>query len=155
MMGMGIHGLIHALRFRLTLHADRIEVRGGSEERVLARDDILERGVNTDSPSSIVLTPKEDGALPFEIARVFTPDQAFLSWFEGLPNPEAEKAKKSADETLENSDFGATKTQRAEALAGARKRAMALNWITLGVCAWTLFDPERLGLTLSMLMVLP
>jgi hypothetical protein len=157
-MSTGIHRLIFASRFRMTLHLDRIEVRGISEERTIARSEISEWRIDTQSPSSIVLVPEEDGADEFKIARLCAPDEALREWLEGLLNPDLEREeqeKREVDKVFEDTEFGATRDQRTASFASARKRARALNWITLGVCAWTLFDPEHLPFTFSALMALP
>jgi hypothetical protein len=155
---LGLYVIVGAWRYRLTLTADAIEVRGALRTRRMARADIAGRRLLTVQYGQklLVLCPRAPGAKELKISRTgLRTDAAFDSWIASLPDLDADEARGFEAQVAADAELGQTPGERLERLAAARKVAQGANAAAYALFFWGWFYPRPYALPLLAAALLP
>ena len=147
-----------ALRARVMLSADRIEVYGALRARRMARADISGRRLLQVGHGQTMtqLVPSVAGmkALKFS-RRGWSADSSFDMWLDSLPDLDAQERHASEAEIAANVELGNTPEERMARLAAGKKVATALTVISWAAAAWAYMYPHPYAAALLALALLP
>lgn len=153
---MGVYLILVALRSKVVLCGDRIEIHELTPVRVVKRDELAGWRLNTQTaPPLIILIPKRPNARTIKLAKIFNVDPVFLDWMDSLKDLDTEDRRKSYQEIADDADIGCTPDQRIEALENARHLAKWLSRLALAASAWGMFYPRPYDLMVLVLACLP
>lgn len=146
------------LTFRVTLASDAIETSTWWTSRRLHRDQIegyrqRDRG---SGGKFLELIPAVSHAKMIHLpVKFLQPDAAFFGWFSAIRDLDAADEDSSLAAALNNPAFGATRHQRQNRLAVARKVARALTALAWALAAWSFVWPQPYWLAITSLAALP
>jgi hypothetical protein len=153
---IGLYLILVALRSKVVLCEDRIEIHELTRVRAVKRDELAGWRLNTHTtPPLIILVPKRPNARTIRLAKIFNVDSVFLDWMDSLKDLDTEDSRKSYQEIADDADIGCTPDQRIEALEDGRRLAKWLSRLALAACAWGMFYPRPYNLMVAVLACLP
>jgi hypothetical protein len=152
---LGIVGPISAIKSKVTLFADRIEIAGLTSQKMLLLSQIRGWRIMPTTPSTLVLQPREEHLRPIKTGLLFPVDNEFSDWLDKLPSLDAEETSASLDDIEKNSDFGNTPLERSETLRRAQGQSKGLTLFGILALLWGFFYPHPYALAVASLSMLP
>ena len=153
---LGAFLIASVLRSQVTLRADAIVVQGLFSSRTLSRNSIAGRRVlPTQYIQTLVLVPRSEHEKKLKLALALRTDSAFVAWFAGIPDLDAEELAKSEAEISADPDLGFHSEDRKEHLRTAKHAAKVLTAIAWIASLWGCFFPRPYNLAILILMALP
>lgn len=153
MIALCIVGIIDAMKGRFVIAGNRVYSKGVFSNRELLLHQIV--GFRLDD-NFIYIEPTEKSLKRIKISRYFGGTAEMLDWLaERYPNLDEQTAEAERQEILSDDSLGYTTEQREEKLAGARKRAKALNWTGGLVAVWAFFLAQPYNVTIIAAVALP
>jgi hypothetical protein len=141
--GLGAYCLLLALRSRVTLHPDRLEITEAWRTRVFDRGQFSGWRVNSaTTPSILVLERSKTGRRPLNVGNIYRFDEAFFDWLGDVPNLDDRETMQSLEEVESDPDLGLTPDTRLDALARAARLARWLNGAAVAVFLWAFIYPS-------------
>lgn len=141
--GLGVYCLLLALRSRVTLYPDRMEITEAWRPRVFDRSQFSGWRVNSaTTPSILVLERSRIGRRPITLANIYNFDEAFFDWLDDVPNLDDQETTQSLEEVESDPDLGLTPDARLGALARAARLAHWLNGAAVAVFLWAFIYPS-------------
>jgi hypothetical protein len=150
--------LASALRARVVLSADAIEVRGALTGRRLARADISGRRLlqTGHGQSMTQIIPCGAGMKPLKFSRrALNTDSSFDTWLGSLPDLDAQETAASTEKIATNTEFGLTPEERLARLDSAKKVGKALIALTWATIAWGFAYPKPYAAAMLAQVLLP
>jgi len=151
----GVYCILSALRSRVVLFADRIEVKELTRTFALNRDDIRGWRSLPTSPPAFVFVPRDDSHRTIKVAWIFRQDPEFAEWVYTLPCLDDEDRRKSKSEIRNDNRYGATPGDRMKTLARSRRTARVLAVLSSLALLWGFLYPRPYELVIAILAVLP
>ena len=150
---------VHALKSKVTLFADAIEVEDFLPPRRMRREEIAGRRVlqsgNAAAPQ-LVLLPRPLGhrqlKVPVQLIKV---DSAFTAWLATVPDLDAEDVQRDEAEVAADPQFGLTPQERLDRLERARRVAKQFNAATAAVALWGMLYPRPYEVVIAVLAAIP
>ncbi len=151
---LGIYAVLSALRSRVRLYADRIEVRGLGRTHVLARDEIS--GSRLDARTlEFVLMPRDSGRRAVKINSMIKFDESFFEWLSDVPDLDEREVQQAESEIASDVRLGATAEARLSELEKWTRFARPVNIVAGVVGLWGLLYPRPYPLVIAILIFLP
>lgn len=145
------------LQSKTVLYADLIDFQGVFSTKTFNRDELIGWRVLPASPPTLVLERK--GGRSFKTSLVFRVDEEFSDWFDSIPcldEKETALSEASLQTEIQNDErFGATLSERSEALQKARKTAKILSTISIVAVVWAFVYPRPYEVLMMLLALLP
>jgi hypothetical protein len=154
---LGLYVIVDALKSRVNLYADAIEIIDLRPARRLRREEIAGYRFLPGSqlPRTLLLIPHRADQKKLKLPLVMRTDHAFHAWFENFRNLDAEELEKSEADIAADPQLGATIAERLQRLSRARKVVGALNAVAILTIPWAWFWPEPYELVVTILVILP
>ena len=156
LVGFGVGCIGSAFRYRLTLRADSIELRGVFVTRELRREEIAgRRFVSGRNGSFTVLYPRDEQVKRLKIPTTFRTDSAADAWLSGIPDLDQEEAEKFEAEIEADAELGATVEERRARLAQAKRTANILMVVAIAASLWAWIYPKPYAAAMLCVAALP
>jgi hypothetical protein len=153
---LGAFLIASVLRSQVTLRADAIVVQGIFSTRTLPRDNIAGRRLlPTQYIQTLVLVPHSQHQKKLKLALALRTDPAFVAWFTGIPDLDAEELANSEAELSADPDLGFHSEDRKEHLRRAKHAARVLTGLAWIASLWGWFFPRPYNLAILILVALP
>ncbi|HWZ62845.1 MAG TPA: hypothetical protein VNX02_07485 [Steroidobacteraceae bacterium] len=157
--GFGAWLIASALRSKVVLREDAIEVHGVLRVRRLARAEIAGRRLQSLQYGQKMLlleaTDPATRALKLSSASSLRTDAVWDAWMASLPDLDAQETQALEAEVAANPELGSTPEERLGRLAAARRLAQWTNYVTYAIAAWGYLYPRPYGAAVLALGVLP
>lgn len=141
---------------RLTMMQDRLIYRGYFRTLTILRSDIERTLRLRESYGILSIDLKLRGRRFLETVGNFGEDaEAFLAWFDDIPNAEAEEAKTNSEALLANPAFGSDIAAREQTIDRDVRWLNYLRWPCYGAVVWGLIYPHPYVVCLNVLMAVP
>jgi hypothetical protein len=150
---MGLYGILTAVRSRIVLYPDRMEVREFWRKRVLVRDQFS--GWRVLTSTLIGFIPHQAGQRTVRISQIYKFDDLFKDWLAALPNLDLQENLKSQEDIANNTELGSTPEERMQKLATARRLARWLHLVAFATSLWAIAYPRPYGAAVAILACLP
>lgn len=150
---MGLYGILTAVRSRIVLYPDRMEVREFWRKRVLMRDQFSGWRVHT--PTLIAFIPHQAGQREVRISQIYKFDDLFQDWLAALPNLDLQENLESREDIASNTELGSTPEERLQKLESAGHFARRAEFVAFAVFMWGIAYPRPYVVTVAMLAGLP
>jgi hypothetical protein len=119
---------LFALRYRLILRPDEIEVSSFLYKRTLLRNNIAGKRVRTvQGARAVMLEPKDKRSKKLHFSGSLNTDDVFEQWLETIHDLDALELEQSVKDAAQNPAFGKTEEDRAAYVRRARRIAVVLN----------------------------
>jgi len=154
----GLYEVLSARRSKIILLEDAIEVYGVTGSNRLRKEQIAgwRLLVNPRGSNALILEPFGHNLKKIRVPRDIQKDSVFIAWAASLPNLDAKDMQQAEAEIAADESLGATKEERLESLARARKFAKRLSWTTYGLMAVAVFHPHSYAVAVfSALAIMP
>lgn len=157
--GFGAWLIASALRSKVVLSEDAIEVYGAVRVRRLARAEIAGRRLlSAQYGQKMLLLEAKDPrtpALKLSSYSSLRTDADWDAWMASLPDLDAQEVQALEAEVAANPELGSTPEERIGRLAAARRLAQWTNYVTYAIAAWGYLYPRPYGAAMLALAVLP
>lgn len=153
--GVALLLLLRAIRSRLILWPDRLEVRGGIFSRHIAMADIRGRRRPPNGSRDVLLEPREGRGRSVQISADLRRDAASDAWFDRLPDLDQAELDASRARVLDDAALGATAIDVDERLAAATWWARGLNLLAIVLVVWARFAPLAVHANAVLSLALP
>ncbi|HZY63223.1 MAG TPA: hypothetical protein VFE38_11910 [Edaphobacter sp.] len=154
---LGGYLILWLLQSKTVLYADQIDFQGVFSTKTFHRDELIGWRVRPTSPPTLVLERKGGGS--FKTGLVFRVDEELSDWFDSIPSldeKESALSEASVRAEIQNDErFGATLSERTEALQKARKIAKTLSTISIVAVVWAFIYPRPYEILMLLLALLP
>jgi membrane protein YdbS with pleckstrin-like domain len=155
MLLVAVFCVASAMRGRLTLEAQAIEVRTGFGTRRLQRADLLgRRVVRSRNGTYPYLVPKSGRGLRVERS-TFGLDSRFDAWFDSLPDLDAQERADTLAMVERDPSLGVDAKQRLATLDKANQLAKVLNLLPVALLFWGFIYPRPYALVIACAALLP
>jgi len=156
-ISLGLWLVVSALRTKVVLYAEAIEVQGVASLRRLDRQAIshrrtIEKGYGQ---TQLRLHLHAQSERPLKLPQGLQVDAAFNSWMASIPDKDVEELQASTAALLADPALGINPTERSERLERARKVANAFHWVTTGMLVWVIAYPRPYDLAVISLALMP
>jgi hypothetical protein len=146
----------YAVRFRIVLTEQSVELRGLLKASTLRRDAIVgRRRVQDGNGAAIELVPRNPAAKPLQLPLVVRVDEVFQSWLQPIPDQDAVARQRALETAQANHAFGASPGERLAHVERFGRRVRWLGYASLAAMLWGLFYPRPYELVIGVLVVLP
>ena len=154
---LGAYIVASALRTRVVLHADAIELHGAFTMQRMAREDIAGRRLlpMQHGPPVIKLFPRFTQVRAQTLTQYLKTDAAFDAWFAGIPDIDAEERQAALEALLEDPELTGSKEEKLAELERARRIARWITSATFVVCGWVIFYPRPYDLAIACAVIMP
>jgi len=152
----GLYAIVSALKARIVLYPDRIELHEVLNNRTLALHEIVgrRRVHNPNGPYTTVLLPRS-GLRKIKLSDVYQSDEPLMNWISDLPDLDARDLQASREEILGGPHDDDTRRERKVSLAHAKRLSNWLMIVGFVAAFWGWFFPRPYTLVISVLILLP
>jgi hypothetical protein len=156
MITVAVCGAISALRGRLVLSDDHVELTELTTRRVRVADISGYRIGRAQHNSVLGIYFTQTDLKPMKIDLLFERSDEIQRWFaERFPDLNAQDAEKEEAEILHDEELGVSDEDRRAFLASARRWCRLLSLAAIGVTFWGLFYPHPYAIAIVALGILP
>jgi hypothetical protein len=155
LLAVPVYCVTYAMKGRLTLEAQAIEVRKAFTTRRLQRSEILGRRLTQGRSTSYpVIVPKTGAPLIIERS-TFGLDDRFNAWFNALPDLDAQERAQTLAMVERDATLGGNAQERLATLEKAKQAAKVLNLLPMGLLFWSFVYPRPYAAIVACAALLP
>ncbi len=154
---LGLYGVLHALRYWVTLAADAVEVVEPFRRRRLSGADIKGRRLLRPGTgfSVLVLVPRDEHMKPLHIPLVLKTDDAFALWISAVPDLHLQEVIESQVKLIHRIYPDLSSEERLRRMKRLRHLATGINGAAITLSAAGFLLPDPIHLVFAALVFLP